>query len=176
MSNQKLRDLISQANIEAENAHTSESLINVVDLFTKFGKPIKFDFTIHYIVGFIFLLLAGFYNYLIWGTDTFRYSEYEFFHLLSGIGSIVIACVPFMLAFSDSSSIDSLSKFIFKKDTLMDNNMTAIPLENDYYSYLKNNFKNEFSRGNHKRYFKGGYLLDNGWKTFHFHYVKKTTT
>lgn len=176
--NSKIDNLLQNVQKKAKQAKNNTELLQSVQLLKDFGSEIKYKFGFHIFFAIFWLIAAAGNIYYV--EQTIRYPDIFMDYILAYIG-ITIAISVFVYIFMKKSNLDSLSKYIFQKDTLQDNKLQPLSVKDPLFSYLKNNFKKEFSRGNHKRYFEKAFsskrnvFREYEFQLFQFHYVDQRT-
>jgi hypothetical protein len=179
--NKKIDELISNVLSKAKQAKNNQELLNSVKILKDFNGEIKYKFTLH--ISFIILGILMIAGNIYYTENYIRYSTPADF-IFAGLG-LIFSITFITMIFLKKSNLDSLSSYIYKKDTLQDNKLTEISVNDNLFNYLYKNFKNEFNRGNHKRYFQQAYqskrefFRDYQFQLFQFHYVNsriETTT
>jgi hypothetical protein len=153
--NKDLKALLENVDSAAKAASNNSELLDAVKMVKDFNAPIKFEHTYHYIFSAISLILFSLSLY--WNIVVTQSPE----PLQITISAVMFFLVvtPLIMVMLNAGNIKSLSDYIFRKDSLQDNNMEEIGLDHEIFTYLSDNFKDEFSRGNHSREFIRGYSV-----------------
>lgn len=173
--NSKIDNLLKNVEAKCQQAKNNTELLQAVKLLKDFDGEIKYKFGFHTGFAFFCLLIACLNIYYV--RQTIPYPD--FFHYSIAVVGTIISTSIFLYMFFKNSDLSSLSEYIYQKDTLQDNKLKSLPLENELFNYLKKNFKREFSRGNHNRYFEKAYsskrsfFREYDFQLFQFHYVNQ---
>jgi len=105
--------------------------------------------------------------------------------IISFVAANVVSLFYFTyFCFSKNDLINNISEYIVKKDTLQDNDILEIDLNNSIFKGSKNiqNEFQEFNRGNYSRHFSNAFLVkkestltNKSLFLYQFHYVDKQT-
>lgn len=151
--NSKLTKLLKDIRHKVDYAKDSTDLIHAINMAYNFHAPIKYNFSMHYGFAITTLLAAlGCFFWLIYSHAQFK----DFYYIVMGALSVISIGI-FAYVYHFNSNIHDLSSLIFKKDSLFDNEFKVLSDDDPIFNYLSENFKKEFSRGNHSRKFLGGY-------------------
>jgi hypothetical protein len=176
MSNKKLKQLIESVDLKVDDAKNNTQLLSAVKKLIDYGSPIEYDYTVHKslgilgIVGFFInmgvLFVPSMVEYILFNED--------YKNLIFSIALLLIGVIPFIIMGLKTGSLDDLSRKIFNKDKIQDNDLKPIGLNNSYFNILQTNFPNNFNKGNYSRDFRFGYNSENG-RFYNFHYVNSHT-
>lgn len=175
--NSKIDNLLQNVQEKAKQAKNNTELLQSVQLLKDFGGEIKYKFGFHITFALVWLAIAIGNIYYV--NEYISYPDLLHFSL-AAVG-VVISCSILGYVFYKNSDLNSLSKYIYQKDTLQDNKLKHLSVDDPLFSYLKQNFKKEFSRGNHKRYFEKAFsskrsvFREYEFQLFQFHYVNQRT-
>lgn len=179
--NRKLKDFLAGIEKLAKSGLGREGIKQIFSCLKEFRQTngeIKFDHSVKWMIAAAFVLISC----------IFAWQYFNSWELQDVIGGYIIAVVivlaagiitPIALAFSDSSSIDSISDAIFNTDILLDNNFQILDVngkEKELYEDFKGRF-GDFARGDEDQeitsLIKGtleteGNKLDHDYYTFRY--------
>lgn len=177
-NNREVAELIGAIHSQVDAARSIEDLVNAIQDVKRFGQPVKYNHTVHYVLASILLFLAasvGMYHYVDSGT----FSNLEIALIVI---PVVISIVIFGYIYSQSRSITGLSDAIYNKNLLFDNALEHVNVDAKNQAQLLEQRFYEFNRGNHSReilsLYKGVYQGQEytfDYHYYHFHYVDRRT-
>jgi hypothetical protein len=186
VSNKQIKGILQELSYRVDVAKTKDELLSAVAKSKTYGKPLVYNFTKHILFALCLLILSL--AAVLWTSFIRQGMISNFLNTYSwlsfaGIIGVVASVALFAYIFNQKTQVSNLAKHIFKKDALLDNNLTLKAPFNGEEMRIR--FR-EFDRGNYSREFKeviGGEFSGQehtfSYDYYHFHYVDKrkvTTT
>ncbi|NOI32043.1 DUF3137 domain-containing protein [Vibrio coralliilyticus] len=173
-NNTDLKRLVRSMKDQEAQAQSHDDILNVVNMAIDYDGELKYQHGLSYtglIAGLLLLIGCGLYFY-----DSYRVPEY--FYALVVTIFVVTACFGWGI-YSKENDISKLSRSLFEKDMMLDNNIENIDLDSHKAGELQNTYS-EFKRGNYLREFKRFWRINESEHSesalyYHFHYVDQQT-